>query len=135
MMKQNRHRNHSKKGGTRYRPQPASRRPAERKHEMNLAQFKTFKAEQMDLDELVALTAFGRSLRSEYEALQLEEPAFVDVQLKSLRREITARNADKLSATKRELEARIDSLKSPAQKKKELEEKLAKIKEQELAHV
>jgi ATP-dependent Lon protease len=97
---------------------------------MNLQSFKTFSADRMDIDELVALYTFGKSLRDEYEALQLEEPSFVDVQLKSLRREITARTADKLEARKRELTARIDSLKTPAQKKSELEKELAKLEEQ-----
>ena len=94
---------------------------------MNLQSFKTFNADRMDVDELVALLAFGKTLRTEYEALQLEEPEFVDTQLKSLRREINARNADKIAARKRELTARIDSLKTPAQKKKELEDELARL--------
>ena len=97
---------------------------------MNLASFKTFSADRMDIDELVALHAFGKSLRAEYDTLQLEEPSFVDLQLKSLRREITARTADKLESRKRELTARIDSLKTPAQKKTELEKELAAIEKQ-----
>ena len=97
---------------------------------MNLAQFKNFTADRMDIDELVALMAFGKSLRAEYDALQMEEPNFLDIQLKSLRREITARTADKLEARKRELTARIDSLKTPAQKKTELEKELANLEKQ-----
>ena len=94
---------------------------------MNLQSFKTFNADRMDVDELVALLAFGKTLRTEYEALQLEEPEFVDTQLKSLRREINARNADKIAARKRELTARIDSLKTPTQKKAEAEAELARL--------
>jgi hypothetical protein len=37
------------------------------------------------------------------------------------------RNADKIAARKRELTARIDSLKTPAQKKNELEKELAAL--------
>ena len=97
---------------------------------MALGTFKSFAADRMDLDELVALMAFGKSIRAEYEALQMEEPPFVDIQLKSLRREITARTADKLEARKRELTARIDSLKTQAQKKAELEKELAGLEKQ-----
>src|ERR1700678_404735 len=76
-------------------------KPGEGNKNMNLAQFKNFAADRMDIDELVALMAFGKSLRAEYDALQMEEPNFLDIQLKSLRREITARTADKLEARKR----------------------------------
>lgn len=85
-----------------------------------LSEFRTFNAERLTVDELVGLAAYGRSLRTEYEALQLEEPDWVDIQLKALRREIHVRNADRLEARRREIEARLDSLKTPTQKKAEL---------------
>ena len=94
---------------------------------MNTNALKNFNADRLDTDDLVGLLADGKALRAEYEALQVEEPENLDVTLKSIRREIAARNADKVAARKRELTARIDSLKTPAQKKKELEEELAKL--------
>lgn len=100
---------------------------------MSLTTFKNFNADRMDIDEFVALLAFGKSLRAEYDALQIEEPEYIDTQLKSLRREISVRSADKVAARKRELLARIDSLKTPAQKKSELEAELKKLKELEPA--
>lgn len=92
-----------------------------------LSEFKTFTAARLQLDELVALEAFGHGLRESYERLQIEEPAFLDVQLKSLKREIRSRNADRLAARGRELQTRLDSLKTPAEKKKELLAEKAKI--------
>ena len=122
------------RGNKKYQPVRFKRterpKPGERKEIMSLGTFKSFTADRMDIDELVALMAFGKSLRAEYEALQMEEPAFVDLQLKSLRREITSRFADKLEARKRELASRIDSLKTPAQKKSELEKELANVEAQ-----
>lgn len=97
---------------------------------MSMAAFKNFSADRMDLDELVALSAFGKSLRAEYEALQLEEPDFVGVQINTLKREIRSRVADKLEARKRELANRIDSLKTPKEKKAELEAELQKLEKQ-----
>ena len=97
---------------------------------MSMAAFKNFSADRMDLDELVALSAFGKSLRAEYEALQLEEPEFVAVQINTLKREIRSRVADKLEARKRELANRIDSLKTPKEKKAELEAELQKLEKQ-----
>ncbi len=87
---------------------------------MSLTQFKTFNADRMDVDELVALLAFGKILRATYVEENIDEPEFVNTQLKSLRREINDRNADKIAARKRELVARIDGLKTAAQKKVEL---------------
>ena len=95
---------------------------------MNLQTFESFNTDRAtDVDELVAALAFGKSLRNEYEALQIEEPEYIDTTIKAIRREITARNADKIAARKRELAARIDSLKTPAQKKTELEKELAAL--------
>jgi hypothetical protein len=91
-----------------------------------LEQFKNFHVDGLDIDELVTLSLFGRWLRTEYETLQIEEPEWVDVQLKSLRREIHVRNANNLEARRREIDARLDALKSPGQRKNEL------IKEREL---
>lgn len=94
---------------------------------MNLQAFKAFNMERAEVDEMVAGLAFGKSLRAEYDALQIEEPEYIDRQIKSLRREIAARNADKVEARKRELVARIDALKSPTEKKKELQDELKRL--------
>lgn len=87
---------------------------------MLLQQLKSFVADRLDLDDLIALAAFGRHLRTEYETNQLDEPEWLDVQLKSLRREIHTRNADKLEARRREINARLESLKTPSQRKQAL---------------
>ena len=94
---------------------------------MNINALKTFNADRMDIDDLVGTLADAKALRAEYEALGVEEPEYLDATIKSIRREINARNADKIAARKRELTARIDSLKTPAQKKKELEDELSKL--------
>jgi hypothetical protein len=94
---------------------------------MNITALKNFNADRLDMDELVGLLADSKALRTEYEALQIEEPEYIDTTIKAIRREITSRNADKIAARKRELTARIDSLKTPAQKKLELEKELASL--------
>ena len=94
---------------------------------MNITALKNFNADRADMEDLVGLLADAKALRDEYEALQIEEPEYIDTTIKSIRREITSRNADKIAARKRELTARIDSLKTPAQKKAELEKELAKL--------
>jgi hypothetical protein len=92
-----------------------------------LSEFKSFTLARMDLDELVALAAYGRTLRTEYEAQKVEEPEFVDINLKSLRREIASRQADKVDVRRRQLKTKLDSLKTPAEKKAELEKELAEL--------
>jgi ATP-dependent Lon protease len=94
---------------------------------MNINALKNFNADRLDMDELVGLLADSKALRTEYESLQIEEPEYIDTTIKAIRREITSRNADKIAARKRELTARIDSLKTPAQKKKELEDELSRL--------
>ena len=94
---------------------------------MNITALKNFNADRLDMEDLVGLLADSKALRTEYEALQIEEPEYIDTTIKALRREITSRNADKIAARKRELTARIDSLKTPAQKKTELEKELAAL--------
>jgi len=94
---------------------------------MNITALKNFNADRLDMEDLVGLLADCKALRAEYEALQIEEPEYIDTTIKAIRREIASRNADKIAARKRELTARIDSLKTPAQKKTELEKELAAL--------
>jgi hypothetical protein len=92
-----------------------------------LDQLKNFNVDGLDMEELVALSLLGRQIRAEYEALQIEEPAWVDVQIKALRREIHVRNANALESRRREIDLRLDSLKTPGQKKQELLNERAQI--------
>ena len=91
---------------------------------MDLQTFKNYNTARADLDDLVAMAAFGRTLRAEYEAHQIEEPEFVGTKLKALRAEIADRNADKIAARKSEIKARLDALKSPKEKAAELRKEL-----------
>lgn len=97
---------------------------------MNLQTFKTFQADRMDLDDLVSLAAFGALLRQEYEKHQLEEPEFVGVQLKALKREIFTRNAERLEARRKEIDSRLETLKTPTERKNALLREKAKLDKQ-----
>ena len=122
-----RHKGMGKHRGRKHDKRPQSTTTERRKPDMDLTTFKNYNTTRADLDDLVAMAAFGRSLRAEYEAHQLDEPEFIGAKLKSLRAEIADRNADKVAARKRELAARIDSLKSPREKKAELLKELAEL--------
>ena len=97
---------------------------------MALATFKSFSADRMDVDELIALSAFGKAFKAEYVALGLEVPEYVDVQLKSLRREIKARVADKLEAERKRIQAQLEGLKTTQERKAELRKQLEAVETQ-----
>ena len=92
-----------------------------------LDDFKTFNKDRLDLDDLVALAAYGRLLRAEYEAQKVDEPEFVDIQLKALRREIASRTDDKREARRRAIKTQLQSLKTPAERRAELEKELGEL--------
>lgn len=89
-----------------------------------LTRFKQFDTDRMDLDELVELVSFGTILRDQYAQLNLEEPEFVDVQLKTLKREIRAKNADRNAARVKELKLQLEGLKTPTERKSALQKEL-----------
>lgn len=92
-----------------------------------LDEFKTFNKDRLDLDDLVALAAYGRLLRTEYEAQKVDEPEFVDIQLKALRREIASRTDDKREARRRQIKTQLQGLKTTAERKAELEKELGEL--------
>lgn len=92
-----------------------------------LNEFKNFNAEAADLDELIALAAFGRSQRSEYEAQRVPEPEYVSLQLNTLRREIESRLSDRREARKREIKAQLEGLQTQAERRAKLEKELAEL--------
>ena len=92
-----------------------------------LETFKNYSNDSLDLDELVALSAFGRQLRAEYEAQRVPEPDYVGLQLNAIRREIESKMADKREARKREIKSQLSGLKTAAERRAELEKELEQL--------
>ena len=92
-----------------------------------LDKFKTFVEDRCDLDELVALSAYGKALRAEYEHLQVEVPAFVSTQLNALTRAVRGRVADSVEARKKHIDAQLAALQTPAEKRAALEAEKARL--------
>ena len=86
-----------------------------------LHEFRTFDKDRSDINDLIALTAFGKLFRDTCDELNVEEPEFVDVQIKALKRTIRARVSDAKAARLRQVQSQLDSLKTPAEKRKDLE--------------
>ena len=94
---------------------------------MMLNDFKNFNTDALELDQLVALAAFGRAQRAEYEAQRVPEPEYVAEQLNTLRREIETRMSDRREARKREIKAQLDSLQTKEERRSKLESELADL--------
>ena len=92
-----------------------------------LSQFKNFQLDRMDVDEMVYLYGVGMHLRHSYEQLSLDEPDYIDLNLKSLKREIKVKTAEKLEAKRLEIRSRLESLKTPQEKKRELQAQLKEV--------
>jgi hypothetical protein len=97
---------------------------------MNVEHFKTFRADQLDVDQLIEIESFGMQLRAGFERHGLDEPAYVDLQLKAVKRDIRSRSRETLEAKRLELMARRDSLKTPTERRSELELELEKLNKQ-----
>ena len=95
-----------------------------------LNQFKTFDVNRIDMEELVVLSQFGRGLKQEYETLGMKVPEYIDTQLKTLRREIRARNQDRIEKELAEKKIRLESLQTPQEKKLKLKQEIKQLEEQ-----
>ena len=94
-----------------------------------LDQFRSFNSEGSDLDELVAMSAFGKQLRAEYETQGISIPEFVDDNLRAIKREIESQTADRRAARVRELKAQRDGLKTAAERREAIDKELADLGE------
>ena len=94
-----------------------------------LQDFKSFNVDAADLDELVALSAFGKQLRGEFEAQKVAVPEYVSDNLNSIAREIDSRMADRRATRVRELKAQRDSLKTAQERRDAIDRELAELGE------
>jgi hypothetical protein len=101
---------------------------AERRKPM-LQEFKSFNVDAADIDELVALSAFGKQLRGEFEAQKVAVPEYVSDNLNSLAREIDSRMADRRATRIRELKTQRDSLKTAQERRAAIDAELAALGE------
>lgn len=85
------------------------------------------------LEELVYLSAQARTLRSEYDTLNVEVPEWLDNRLREIKRRIHTMTQDAVEKRKREIKSRLDALKTPTEKRTELEKELAALEAQAVA--
>lgn len=94
----------------------------------NLETLKHLDVERLDFDELIALSAFAKLLRAEYESAS-EVPEWLDDAGRSLKRDLQARQADATEKRLRELKARRETLKTPDQKRADIDKEIADLEQ------
>ncbi len=85
-----------------------------------LENLKNLTLDRMDLDEAVALSAFARTLKGEYEHCGAEAPQWLDDKTRELRQEIRERLRDSVQKRLREAKSRLESLATPEEKRSKL---------------
>ncbi len=98
-----------------------------------LDNLKNFDAKRADLAELIELSAFGRTLLAEFETLTVEPPEWAVENLTAVRREIRSRNQDRLAARLKTAKMRLETLKSPDEKRAGVQTEIADLEKQLLA--
>lgn len=89
-----------------------------------LNQLKSLDTERINLEELVALSAFAKGLRAEFDHVNAEVPEWLDQRARELAREIRSRLADSVDKKLREAKARLEALKPADQKRAELKREI-----------
>ncbi len=84
--------------------------------------------ERTDLDEMVALSAFGTAMKAEYERTTIPSPDWLDDRLGDLNRAIRLLRQDALEKKLKELETRQEALKTADQKRTDVVAEMAKVK-------
>lgn len=87
---------------------------------------KSFDVERLDMDQLIELSAYGRMMANEYQTSG-ESPEWLDINLKQIRRELRARQADQLEKTLRDKKARLEATLPAEQKRQKLEAEIAEL--------
>jgi hypothetical protein len=95
-----------------------------------LSELKNFDAKRMDIVELVAVASFGRDLLAEFEELGVESPEWIAQNLTAVHREIKSRNADRIASKLRDAKARLETLKTPSEKRTDLQAEIARLEKQ-----
>jgi ATP-dependent Lon protease len=94
---------------------------------LGLDQLRTLNLQQPGLEELVFMAAMARAFHAEFDANSVDVPEWLDERTREIKREIRTRQADAIDKRKRELKSRLDALKTPTEKRAELQAELDKL--------
>ncbi len=92
-----------------------------------LEQLKNLDLDRIGIEDAVELSSQGRQIQTEFEALNVEQPAWLATRLRELRREIRVQQQDRIEKQLREAKARLEVLKPAEQKRTEVEAEIARL--------
>lgn len=92
-----------------------------------LDQLKNLELQRMDIDEAIALSAFARLLKAEYEHVDTEAPQWLDDRTREIRDEVRDRLRDTVQKRLRELYARAEALATAEEKRAKIREQIKKL--------
>jgi hypothetical protein len=95
-----------------------------------LDSLRSFDSNKANIEELVSLRSYARGLLDEFDTQMVDPPEWVKFQAAALDRQIAAKNADRLAARKKEIESRLESLKTTTEKRAELKKELVNLDRQ-----
>jgi hypothetical protein len=83
----------------------------------------------IDIDEAISLSKYARGLAEEYAELGQVVPEWLEQQTKALREEIGKRTRESDLARLKELEREIEALKTQAERRTDVQRKMAELQE------
>lgn len=86
-----------------------------------LNELRRFNVETGDLPDLVALLHYAKGIQAEYSALNLPSESWIDDKVRQLNRAIQAKTAEQRELRLAEIRAERSRLKTPAERRAELE--------------
>ncbi len=92
-----------------------------------LEQLQNLQLERLGLDEAIALSAFARILKAEYEHANAEAPQWLDDRTREIRTEIRDRMRDSVAKRLKEAKARLESLATPEEKRAALRKQIEEL--------
>lgn len=93
-----------------------------------LEQLKNLDVDRISLENAVALAAFGRALRDEYDHRGITDvPDWLTANLKKLGQEIQMRTADSIEKRLTEAKSRLDALIPASERRQQLKEEIAAL--------
>lgn len=83
-----------------------------------------------DLDELVAVMAGGKLIKTQYDELKMSPPELFNTNMLAIEKEIRSRRRDNIERTLKEFKARKEALKTADEKRKDLDQGIADLEKQ-----
>lgn len=92
-----------------------------------LAELKQFNVEREGLEDLVAMHATGAVILAEFEAMDVDAPDWLEPKLRAVKRQIRAVVADRLEKRLADARLRLESLKTPVEKKAAVQAEIKRL--------